>query len=110
MLASVGIYGVMSYSVTQRTHEICIRMAPSVKASDVLKLVLGQRVRVALMGAGIDVAGALAVTHLPSRLFGVSATDPLTFVVAFAGDGGIAGVLHSGAAGGEGGPEGGAPV
>ena len=80
LLSVVGIYGVMAYSVTQRTHEIGIRMALGAQRSDVFKLLMGQGMAQALIGIIIGLAGAFALTRLMSSLlFGVSATDPLTF-------------------------------
>ncbi|HEU0179807.1 MAG TPA: ABC transporter permease [Blastocatellia bacterium] len=79
-LASVGVYGVMAYSVSERTREIGIRVALGAQRHDVLKLVVAQGLTLALIGAGIGLAGALALTRLmQSLLFEVSATDPLTF-------------------------------
>jgi len=79
-LASVGVYGVMAYSVSERTREIGIRVALGAQRHDVLKLVVAQGMKLALIGAGIGLTGALALTRLmQSLLFEVSATDPLTF-------------------------------
>jgi putative ABC transport system permease protein len=79
-LASVGVYGVTAYSVSERTREIGIRVALGAQQHDVLKLVVAQGLKLALIGAGIGLAGALALTRLIQRLlFEVSATDPFTF-------------------------------
>jgi len=81
VLSSVGIYGVLSYLVGQRTHEIGIRIALGAQRYDVLKLVLGEGTKTALIGVAIGLVAALGLTRLmASVLYGVSATDPLTFV------------------------------
>ena len=81
VLSSIGIYGVLSYLVGQRTHEIGIRIALGAQRYDVLKLVLGEGTKTALIGVAIGLVAALGLTRLmASVLYGVSATDPLTFV------------------------------
>jgi putative ABC transport system permease protein len=80
-ISSIGIYGVISYSVAQRTHEMGVRMALGAARRDVVKLVLGQGLRLALAGIAIGLVGAWALTRfLTSLLFGIKPTDPLTFV------------------------------
>jgi len=81
VLASVGIYGVISCSVSRRTHEIGVRMALGAEKRDVMKMVVGQGLKLALIGVAIGIAGALALTRfLSSLLYGVKPTDPLTFI------------------------------
>jgi predicted permease len=82
LLAAIGIYGVIGYSVAQRTHEIGIRMALGAEQRDILKLIVGQGMVLVVIGAGLGLALAFAATRvLKSLLFGISATDPLTFTV-----------------------------
>ena len=85
LLSSIGIYGVISYVVGQRTHEIGIRMALGAQRSHVLRLMLGEGMKMALVGVAIGIAAALGLTQLMTKmLFGVSAADPITFcAVAF---------------------------
>jgi putative ABC transport system permease protein len=81
VLAAVGLYGIMSYSVARRTHEIGVRMALGAHHTDVLKIMLRKGLSLILIGLAIGVVGALAVTRvLRSLLFGVTSTDPVTFV------------------------------
>jgi predicted permease len=85
ILAAVGIYGVMSYSVSRRTHEIGIRMALGAQTGDVIKLVVGHGIFLAFVGVGTGLLGALTLSRTMSGLlYGIRATDPATFVaVAF---------------------------
>ena len=81
IIAAVGLYGVMAYSVAQRTQEIGIRMALGAQSSDVVNLVVGQALRLTLLGTGIGLAAAFALTRgMTTVLFGVSATDPPTYI------------------------------
>jgi putative ABC transport system permease protein len=81
ILAAVGIYGVVSYSVSQRTHEIGVRMALGAGQREIFKLAVGQGLYLALIGAGVGLAASLAITRLlQTMLFGIKPTDPATFI------------------------------
>jgi predicted permease len=81
VLSAIGIYGVISYLTGQRTHEIGIRVALGASASDVLRMIVGEGMRIALIGVGIGIVAALGLTRLITKLiFGVGANDPLTFI------------------------------
>ena len=81
VLAAVGIYGVISYAVSRRTHEIGVRIALGATPAMVVRLVIGQALKVVGSGVLVGIAGALVVTRLMTTLvFGVRVTDPLTYV------------------------------
>ena len=82
VLGSVGIYGIVSYAVTQRTHEIGVRMALGAQTRDILQLILKHGIVLVISGVAIGVAGALVLTRfLATLLFGITPTDTLTFVI-----------------------------
>jgi len=79
-LAAIGIYGVVAFSVTRRTQEIGIRVALGAERTDVLRIILGEGARLAFLGVAIGIAASFAITRLmASLLFGIKATDPITF-------------------------------
>jgi putative ABC transport system permease protein len=81
LLAVVGLFGVMSYSVAQRIHEIGVRVAVGAEKPDILRLILSEGMRITVVGIGLGLLGAFGVSSIvKSQLFGVSATDPLTFL------------------------------
>jgi putative ABC transport system permease protein len=80
LLTAVGLYGVIAYSVAQRTHEIGIRMALGAKPQEMMRLIVGQGIQLGLIGVGIGCAVAVGLTHfLSSLLFGITATDPVSY-------------------------------
>jgi putative ABC transport system permease protein len=81
LLTAVGLYGLIAYSVAQRTHELGIRMALGGQPRDMLRLIVGQGLRLAIFGVGIGLAAAFVLTHfLSSMLFGVSTADPISYL------------------------------
>src|SRR5260370_1235765 len=81
-LAAIGLYGVMAYSVSQRTRELGIRISVGAERRDIFKLILGQGLAISVFGLLAGLVAALAVTRLTARLlYGISATDAVTFIV-----------------------------
>ena len=79
-LSAIGIYGVISYLIGQRTHEVGVRMALGASSKDVLRMVLGEGMRTTLIGVGFGIAAAIGLTRLIAKvIYGVGATDPVTF-------------------------------
>ena len=79
-LSAIGIYGVISYLIGQRTHEVGVRMALGASSKDVLRMVLGEGMRTTLIGVGFGIAAAIGLTRLIAQvIYGVGATDPVTF-------------------------------
>jgi putative ABC transport system permease protein len=85
ILSLIGVYGVMAYSVSERTHEIGVRIALGASPAEIRALIMSEGTRLAAVGIAIGVAGALAMSRaLSALLFGITATDPVTFVLAAA--------------------------
>jgi putative ABC transport system permease protein len=83
LLSLIGVYGVMAYAVSERTHELGVRIALGAEPGDIRRLVVGEGTRLSAVGIAIGIAGALATSRsLGALLFGVSATDPATFAIA----------------------------
>jgi putative ABC transport system permease protein len=82
LLAAIGVYGVIAYTVTQRTRDIGLRMALGARAADVLFMIIGQGMRIALIGTGVGLIGALVITRvIGTLLFEVGVADPFTYAV-----------------------------
>jgi putative ABC transport system permease protein len=80
LLSVVGLYGLMAYTVSQRVHEVGIRVALGAQSSDILKLIVGHGLKLVLIGVAVGLAGSFALTRLLATfLYGVTATDPVTF-------------------------------